>query len=605
MDSTNFKTSSLDFDQIKQDFINYLTYQSEFSDYDFTGSGLQVLLNLLAYNTHYNALYDNFALNESFLDSASKFSSVISHANTIGYVPRSASGATAKVNLTVVNDSTNAPDVLTLMAYSPFITKINGKNYTFYNTSDITAKRNGSVYNFYDVEIKEGYYLTLTQTYNGSYYETFKLNNQNVDTSTITVSVRENEDSTEEEIYTRAENILNIDNLSKVYFLKLNTDKTYQIQFGTGMLGKALTAGNVIEITYLVCHTNEPNGASVFEFNGSLPSGSTCTVTTAQRATGGAEMESSESIRLNSPRSYAAQNRCVTAEDYETLIKKEYPNIRGVKAWGGQDNNPPEYGKVFVSIIPQSGDKLTEVTKTDIIRNILTPKKGLTSTVQLVDPSYLKIQMYSTVYYDSNKTTLTKDDIESLVNKTILNYNEENLGNFDTVLRFSKLSTAIDNSDPSVTNNNSRIKLIQKLEPMFNLQTRYLLEIHNPIYQTISPSESIISSGFYCTDKPNTICYIDDDPQNNTLRLYYKNSSNEKVIIRRCGSIDYPNGTINIDDIKITALAENELLFTINPLSNDVSSKKNQFIMIDPTLLNITAIPNTTYSEFTHVSSKN
>lgn len=213
--------------------------------------------------------------------------------------------------------------------------------------------------------------------------------------------------------------------------------------------------------------------------------------------------------------------------------------------------------------------------------------------------------MYSTVYYDSNKTTLTKDDIESLVNETILNYNEENLGNFDTVLRFSKLSTAIDNSDPSVTNNNSRIKLIQKLEPMFNLQTRYLLEIHNPIYQTISPSESIISSGFYCTDKPNTICYIDDDPQNNTLRLYYKNSSNEKVIIRRCGSIDYPNGTINIDDIKITALAENELLFTINPLSNDVSSKKNQFIMIDPTLLNITAIPNTTYSEFTHVSSKN
>ncbi len=241
----------------------------------------------------------------------------------------------------------------------------------------------------------------------------------------------------------------------------------------------------------------------MFEFNGSLPSGSTCTVTTAQRATGGSEMESSESIRLNSPRSYAAQNRCVTAEDYETLIKKEYPNIRGVKAWGGQDNNPPEYGKVFVSIIPQSGDKLTEVTKTDIIRNILTPKKGLTSTVQLVDPSYLKIQMYSTVYYDSNKTTL------------------------------------------------------------------------------------------------------DDDPQNNTLRLYYKNSSNEKVIIRRCGSIDYPNGTINIDDIKITALAENELLFTINPLSNDVSSKKNQFIMIDPTLLNITAIPNTTYSEFTHVSSKN
>ncbi len=226
MDSTNFKTSSLDFDQIKQDFINYLTYQSEFSDYDFTGSGLQVLLNLLAYNTHYNALYD---------------------ANTIGYVPRSASGATAKVNLTVVNDSTNAPDVLTLMAYSPFITKINGKNYNFYNTSDITAKRNGSVYNFYNVEIKEGYYLTLTQTYNGSYYETFKLNNQNVDTSTITVSVRENEDSTEEEIYTRAENILNIDNLSKVYFLKLNTDKTYQIQFGTGMLGKALTAGNVIE----------------------------------------------------------------------------------------------------------------------------------------------------------------------------------------------------------------------------------------------------------------------------------------------------------------------------------------------------------------------
>ena len=604
-ETKNFKTGSIDFDEILADFRRYLAYQQEFTDYDLYGSAMSVLMNVLAYNTHYNGVYDNMALNESFLDSAVKRSSVVSHASLVGYTPRSIRAPEAVVTVKVVNTSTDAPDALTLMKYTPFTTQVDGVTYRFYTNSSKSVARDGTQYVFNDVSIKEGTYVTETYTYQGKPFEAVTLQNQDVDTTTIRVTVRENDLSSLEEVYSLADNILNLDDTSRVYFLKQNPDGLYQIQFGTGMLGHALDVGNVITVEYLVTHGDVCNSANVFTFAGTLPSGSTVYVTTTQSAVGGAQAEDTENIRLIAPRAYATQNRAVTAEDYETIVKQYWAGARSVKAWGGQDELPPQYGKVFVSIIPKEGLTLKDSEKSYILENILNPRKGLTTTVEMVDADYLRISLNTTVYFNDNETTLSETDIETAVTETITAYNENNLGDFNSVLRYSQLTTEIDNTDPSITNNITRVTLIATLEPQLGIQNSYQLRINNPIYQNVSPSECVISSGFYCTDAVNQVCYIDDDPVTETLRLFYKNTANEKVVIRSVGSVDYAEGLLTIDDINITALAENELNFTINPASNDVATSRSQFAIIDPLYLTVNAVANNNYStDYPHSNSR-
>ena len=604
IESRNLKTGSLTFDDIKTDLTNYLRYQEEFSDYDFTGSGLSVLLNLLSYNTHYNGVYDNMALNESFIDSAVKRSSVVSLASMVGYTPRSAQSATAIVNLTVMTDAIDAPDVLSIPSWSAFTTKIGNTKYTFYNTSDISASKEGSIYTFENVELKEGTLINFTQEFHGNYFETFKLENDNIDTNTIRVSVRDNAESSDTEGFTLAANSLNINDNSKAYFLKATKARGDEIQFGTGMLGKPLVDGNIVQVQYLVCHTTEPNGVSNFSFDNPILPNSSNFVTTIQSASGGAIAESTDSIRKLAPKNYTVQNRCVTADDYETTLMRLYPNARSVRAWGGQDETPPQYGKVFLSVIPQDGELLNENEKNYIL-NLLLPKKSLTTTLEIKDANLLKLQLWSSIYFNSEDTTLSKTDIETLVRNEILNYSDKNLGDFGNMLRFSNLTSMIDNCEPSITNNTTRLKLVTSLSPILNIMSSYLVEVNNPIYQPFAPSESVISSGFYCTDLKNTICYIDDEPTTGKLRLFYKNASNEKVIIRSCGSIDYTSGLLQVDDINITSLAENEFRFVINPSSFDVVTKKNQFVIVDPVLLSVTAIANNEDREYSHVSALN
>ena len=604
-DTKNFKTGSIDFDDILSDFRRYLSYQDEFTNYDLYGSAMSVLMNVLAYNTHYNSVYDNMALNESFLDSAVKRSSVVSHAALIGYTPRSIRAPEAVVTVKVINTATDAPDALTLQKWTPFTTQVDGTTYRFYNNSSKSVARDGTQYVFTDVTIKEGTYVSETYVYQGKAFEAFTLQNQDVDTTTIRVTVRENELSSVSEVYDLADNILNLDDTSKVYFLKQNPDGLYQIQFGTGMLGHALDVGNVITVEYLVTHGDVCNSAKVFNFGGTLPNGSTVYVTTTQPAVGGAQAEDTESVRLIAPRAYATQNRAVTAEDYETIVKQYWAGARSVKAWGGQDELPPQYGKVFVSIIPKEGVTLKESEKKYILENILNPRKGLTTTVEIVDADYLRIALNCTVYFNDNETTLSETDVETAVTETITAYNENNLGDFNSVLRYSQLTTEIDDTDPSITNNITRITLIATLNPQLDVQNSYTLRINNPIYQNVSASECVISSGFYCTDAPNQVCYIDDDPVTETLRLFYKNTANEKVVIRSVGSVDYAEGLLTIDDINITALAENELNFTINPASNDVATSRSQFAIIDPIYLTVNAIANNNYStEYPHTNSR-
>ena len=439
--------------------------------------------------------------------------------------------------------------------------------------------------------------------YRGSYYETFKLKGNNIDTSTITVKVRENEDSTNEVVYTRAENILQIDNESTVYFLKESPDGTYEIQFGTGMLGKSLVTGNVVNIQYFTCSADEPNGIGVFTYQGDMPSGAVVKVSCTERANGGMTAESIDEIRNNAPRNFSTQNRCITTEDYKTVVLSHFSNAKSVKAWGGQDETPPQYGKVFISVIPK-GDSptLSDSEKENILTNIINPRKPLTTAVEVVDASLIRLKLTSTVYYKKNSTTYNKSDIENVVRNTILKFGDDNLGNFGDMFRFSKLSANIDNSDKSILNNSTRVELVVDITPKFGSEETYSINISNPIYRSESPLESVISSGFYHYTLPNRVCYIDDDPTTGTLRLFTKSDTNEKVILKSIGTIDYQRGTLVIQDLNIISLVGSELTFRVKPLSNDVSSSRSQFIKIDESLLDINVVENSGSDNFSHVA---
>lgn len=606
----NFNTDSLDFDSIVASLRNYMSYQTEFKDYNFQGSALSTLINILAYNTHYNGLYDNFALNESFLDSAFKRESVISHASLLNYIPRSAHGAEASINISVYDDQfDSALTTVTLPRYSIFTTSVDGTDYTFYTDSAHDLIRTNSTFTCNDIKLRAGTFITMQRTYQGDSAQKFILNSVNVDIDTIGVQVLH-----EQQLYTftKADNILANTSDSMVYFLSMNSRGQYQIEFGSGILGYSLSAGDIVYITYLACGDNVTacNGASVFSYQGTLTSlgfssEAYITITTAQRAFGGALPESTESIRTLAPKIFTTQDRCVTANDYKAMIMKNFENIRSINVWGGQDNDPPEYGKVFISIIPKDELLLTTVEKQQIL-NLLQSKKELTKLVEFTDPNYLFVNISTTVHYNSSYTTNTITDIETIVRNTINNYGTNYLDDFGDVLRFSQLSKAIDTCENSIINNSTTVRLSVELTPIYNTAYSYTSSVNNQIYQPNVASDSIISTGFYCTQGgEDRICYIDDDPINKTLRLFYRDNDDKKVILNgNVGTIDYTNGTFTISELTINGLESGTWTFTINPASNDVISTRNQFVIIDSNMLTVEVIDDATNAKYVQTSTK-
>lgn len=610
-DAVNFPTNELDFDSIVASLRDYMQYQTEFKDYNFQGSALSSLINLLAYNTHYNALYDNFALNESFLDSAYKRESVISHANLLNYIPRSATGAKATINVSIYDDNFNSnATTVTLPKFSIFTTNVDGVDYTFYTDGAFDLIRTNSTFTATDITIRQGTYITLQRTYQGDSNQKFVLNGTNVDINTLAVQVLHNQRLL---TFSKADNILANTSESLVYFLSMTSTGQYQIEFGSGVLGYSLNAGDVVYITYLATG-NDPtaaNGASNFQYQGTLTalgfsSNAYMQLTTTQRAQGGSLPESTESIRALAPKIFTTQDRCVTANDYRAMILKNFENVRAINVWGGQDNDPPEYGKVFISIIPKNEQQLTAYERKQIIA-LLNQKKEMTKLVEFADPEYLYINISTTVHYNSVNTTNSINDIESIVRNTIIDYGTSNLDEFGDVLRFSRLSDAIDSCEQSIVNNSTRVRLAVNVNPILDNTYSYTISVNNQIYQTNYPSECITSSGFYCKEsgETNRVCYIDDDPVNRVLRLYYRDDDDNKIIIKsNCGTVDYNTGTFVINDLTITNLVNGVWQFTVNPASYDVISSLNQFAMINSDQLTVEVIDDATNNRYQQTSIK-
>lgn len=588
-----FAVAELDFDGIKSNLKEFLKGQDELQDYDFEGSTINTLLDILAYNTHYNALYQNLTLNEMFLDSASKRDSVLSIAKMLGYTPRSATCATVTVDITLTTP-TPGPSVITIPKYQPFQAKKDGKTFNFYNTGSLVATTTDNLtYQFSDIVLTQGTPVKNTITVaNGT---KFLIGNTNIDLNTLKVNVQENSDSSFLETFVKNQSISELESTTKVYFIKENEGGLFEIYFGDGNIGRALEPGNIVHIEYFVSGGEEANGCRYFSYNGStVVTGATTTVISKAAAANGREKETRDSIRYNAPRYYAAQNRAVTTEDYKTIIYQNFSAARSVSIWGGEDNSPPQYGKVFICVKPTgTSNKLTNVQKAELVTSILNKRNVVSVQPEIVDPEYINISLHVTAYYNPQETTKTENEIKNIIKNTIFKYDDDDLQTFDGVYRHSKMSQLIDNCDDSITNNVTTVLLRREVFPSYNVSAQYIINLVNPIYQDLGGGGALQSTGFYIFGS-NDIHYLDDDGSGN-VRLFRYGANAAKIITNpTIGTIDYTGGYVDIRNLHIVALADIDLEFSIKPLSNDVTSALTQIAEIARDHLTIDVIPDPT-----------
>jgi len=524
--NSNIQITDLDFNEIKTNLRKFLQSQDTLKDYNYEGSALSTLLDILAYNTQYNAYYLNMVANEMFLDSAIQRSSVVSHAKLLGYVPRSAAAPSAKVNVQFnqVTDSS-----LTLPKFTTFLSEaIDGVNYKFVTVTDATVNTSDNTATFSNVTIKQGEPVSLRFNYNSATNASsiFELPDTNIDTSSITVSVQQSSSNSYTQVYTLADDFMSLDNSSTVYFLQEAVNGYYQIYFGDGVLGKSLSDGNIVTVSYIITKGTSSYGANSFVLMDSISGYSNTVVTPVQSATQGSEKETVESIKYTAPKAYAAQGRAVTKEDYIYLIQNNsgiFP-IDAVNVWGGEENDPPVYGTVFVAIKPAGGYTLTNAQKNIIEEEIIKPISVLTVKPKIVDVDYNYLVINSNVLYDPKLTTLTSSQLENNILDAIKVFSTDTLNSFNSTFKLSSLITAVQSVSPAIITNDANLNIQKRFIPNFNTTTTYTFDFGvplkkdifsksvslNPTFQVRDPSNlNIIRDTVYLEETPSSTTYIE------------------------------------------------------------------------------------------------
>jgi hypothetical protein len=472
------KVTELDFDSIKTNLKDFLRQQSEFQDYDFEGSGLSVLLDVLAYNTHYNAYYLNMIANESFLDSALLRNSVVSHAKKLGYVPRSTRSARAIVNI-IVETGNNTPGTLTIPRGFVFVSnEIDGRTYKFTSLEDYTTSKTGTTFVFNNVAIYEGQLNSYSYTHSdlSNPKQLFDLPDPTVDTTTLRVTVRPTVSNTQITVYSLSENVLSVGSNEQVYYLQEGLDGKYQIYFGGDIFGKKVPDGGVISMEYLVSSGGLPNFANNFVTTSSISGFTNIVVDSVSSAAGGSFRETVDEIKFAAPLQNIAQNRAVTKNDYIKLIQQKYPFFEAVNVWGGEENDPPVYGKVFISAKPAEGFEVSDTVKQFVTENILKPISILTVTPEIVDVDYNYLRINSSIYYDRTKTTLTSDEIKSGVRQLVLDFVNRNLNQFNSYFNYSGLERSIQDYSNSFVSNEVDFFVGKKFRPSLTTTNDYILD---------------------------------------------------------------------------------------------------------------------------------
>ena len=585
--ATKLNISQLDFDNIKANLKRYLSNQNQFKDYDFEGSGMAVLLDLLSYNTHYLSYHANIAANEMFIDTADIRESIVSLAKALGYTPNSPRAAEADINV-VVNGATGA--TLTMNAGTQFTTTVDGVSYNFVTTSSTTIAPTDGVYTFSNLKIKEGTYVTYNYTVDTTDIDQkFLIQSVNADTSTLIVKVQNSDTDTTVNTYTKATSITELDSTSKVYFLQESEDGKFEVYFGDGVIGKAIEDGNIVILQYVVTNKTAANGASSFALSGNIGGFSDVTITVNSNAANGAEAESKESIKFNAPKSYAAQDRAVTVNDYKIKVQELYANTKSVSAWGGEDNATPFYGRVYISINPKTGSNLTQVTKDDIVTQL---KKFSVASVTpvIVDPETTSVLLTSTINYNESATANTSTAIKTLITTAITNYNDNTLNQFDGVLRYSKLLDIIDDAESSILSNITTLKLRKTFTPTLSTSTNYTVDFSNALYNPHTEHNKaaggiLSTTGFKVANDTNV--YFFDDDGNGNIRRYYLIGSVRNYVDSTAGTINYSTGALAFNALTIASIenirgsASTVIECTVTPSSNDIVPVRNQVVDID------------------------
>jgi hypothetical protein len=484
--NTVLRISELDFDTIKINLRDYLRSQNQFTEYDFEGSGFNILLDILAYNTHYMAYYLNMVGNEMFLDSAILRNSVVSHAKHLNYVPTSTRASTAVVDVVVEDTSpTSGQAVITLPSYSKFQSQqIDGVNYTFVNLDTQVASKNviTNTYTFSNVTISQGEPVTYNVTVDATNTRRrFRIPDANIDTSTLIVSVINSSVDSTRNTFVLSDDATELDSNSKVYFLEETDDYNYNIYFGDGSIGKNLSDDNIVALRYLSTDGESSNKANSFTFISQLGSFSNVVVNSVSAAAGGASRDSIDKIKFIAPKFYTTQNRAVTKDDYGTLLLKDYPNIEAISVWGGEENDPVVYGKIYVSMKPKNGYVITDIEKDRIINELITNRNILTVIPEIVDPEYLYLRFDMTVNYDSTLTSKDEEQLKELIRTDIGEYNDVELEKFNSTYRSSKLQSSINDVDPSFLGVDITTIVQKRLEPTLNESKNYTIDFNVPL----------------------------------------------------------------------------------------------------------------------------
>ena len=579
--------SQLNFDAIKANLKRFLSNQNTFKDYDFEGSGMAVLLDLLAYNTHYLSYNANIAANEMFIDTADLRNSIVSLAKALGYTPNSPRAPVADINV-VVNGATGA--TLTAAAGTQFTTTVDGTSYNFVTVGSNTISPVDGVYTFSNLKVYEGSYITYQYTADTTDVDQrFLINSANADTDTLTVQVQNSSSDTTTNTYTKATSITELDSTSRVYFLQESEDGKFEVYFGDGVIGKAIEDGNIVILKYVVTNKTLANGASSFSLSGNIGGFSDVSITVNSNAANGADAESNESIKFNAPKSYAAQDRAVTVNDYKTKVQELYANTGSVSAWGGEDNDTPFYGRVYIAINPKTGSTLTQTTKDSLVTQLKSYSVASVTPV-IVDPETTSVLLTSTINYDEKQTTKTAAEIKTLITNSVTNYNTNTLKQFDSVLRYSKLIELIDDADSSILSNITTLNIRKSFTPTLNSSTNYTVNFSNALYNPHSGHRSseggILSSTGFKVSGDNNVYYFDDDGAGN-IRRYYLVGSVRTYVDNTAGTITYSSGAIAINALTIASIenirgsASTVIELTVQPNSNDIVPVRAQIIDID------------------------
>ena len=579
------QVNALEFAEIKAQIKEYLRSQSQFSDYDFEGSSLTVLIDTLAYNTYYSSVNANLAVNEGFLETAVLRENVVKLARMIGYTPKSARSARTTCDIAVQTPFPYPKSVTIAAGLVANFTGLDNNNFVFSVPTDIAQSVDSltGIATFSNTVLYEGLFLTDTFVKDTSQRQRFILTNDRVDTTSMIVEVTS---GTITEKYLQATDITKIDSTSKVFFLEESEYQIPEILFGDGVVGKALNNGDVVTVKYTTSGGTGANGLKVFENIGTYRDNagnaitSGITITAVSFPDGGSDPESTESIKFGAPKFYSAFGRAVSTQDYEAIIPQIYPNVASIACYGGEEAEPPEYGKVFLAIKPRNADKLSLSEKNSVLKKL---REYSVAAIQptIIDPSILYIDLVSFVYYNPNNTRRTADEIKNLVITTLTALNSSGEFNkFGGKFKYSKAQNIIDDSERSITSNITRVTMRKNISVTLNARVNYKICYGNRINMQTSTNPSVSSSGFKIVGDDVNTYYLNDDG-NQTLRLYYVKGTGEfEYIDGLWGSVDYDMGEIVINDLIIqsTSVTNNTLQIKATPKSNDLVSLRETYI---------------------------